>query len=145
MDVTTIIRIVACVVFLGVITVGILYLASLSGLLAKCSPAARTMQPGMVWLMLIPFFNLIWSFIVVNAISDSLAKEFGLRSLPLPEPMPGKPVGIAMAVCGACSIIPFVNFLAAPAHLVLWIMYWVKMSGYSHCLDQVATGIGAQA
>jgi hypothetical protein len=141
-DVTTIIRIVAGIVFLGVLAIGIAYIAFLSGLLAKCSPAARTMQPGMVWLMLVPLFNLIWSFIVVNALSESLAKEFGLRKLPLLEPKPGKPVGIAMAVSGACSIIPLVNLLAMPAHLILWIMYWVKMAGYSRCLEQVATGIG---
>ena len=143
MEATTIIRIFAGIAFLGVLAIGIVYLAFLSGVLAKCSPSVRTMEPGMVWLMLIPLFNLIWSFIVVNALSDSLAKEFALRNLPLLEPKPGKPIGVAMAVCGACSIIPLVNLLAMPAHFVLWIMYWVKMAGYSRCLEQVAPGIGA--
>ena len=95
------------------------------------------MQPGMVWLLLIPFVGIIWIFLVVSALADSLANEFRLRSIPSDDPKPGKSVGIAMAVCGACSIIPFVNFLAIPVHLVLWIIYWVKMAGFSQKLDRI--------
>jgi hypothetical protein len=135
MDTVTVIRIVAGILALGVLAIGIVYLSFLAGVLGKCSPSSRTMQPGMVWLSLIPFFNLVWAFIVVTAIGDSLGNEFRLRNIPVDDPKPGKSIGIAVAVCGACCIIPFVNILAIPAKLILWIVYWVKIAGYSRQLE----------
>jgi len=32
------------------------------------------------------------------------------------------------------------NLLALPVHLVLLILYWVKISGFSRVLDQTAMG-----
>jgi len=137
MDTTTIIRIVAGCLFLGLLAIGIVYIAFLSGVLRKCSPASRTMEPGMVWLLLVPLLNVIWNFLVVTALARSLGNEFRLRNIPTDNPEPGKSIGIAMCVCGACSIIPIVNIIAALPNLILWIMYWVKMAEYARCLDQV--------
>ena len=138
MDSTILVRVFAGLFSLLVLFgVGILFLVTLNGALKKCSPAARTMQPGMVWLLLIPVFSLVWSFLVVTAVARSLANEFRSRNLPLDEAEPGKSIGIAMSVCQLCSIIPFVNFIAAPASLILWIVYWIKISGYSKQLDQI--------
>lgn len=135
MDNVMIIRIVAGFMFLGVLAVGIVYIAYLSSVLSKCSPPSRTMEPGMVWLLLIPLFNIIWGFLVVLALAKSLANEFRLRNIPLDTPEPGKSVGLAMCICGAFGIIPFVNIATGLAGFVLWILYWVKIAGYSHMLD----------
>jgi hypothetical protein len=99
------------------------------------------MQPGMMWLLLIPLLNLIWNFLAVNAISDSLGNEFRLRGLRNVEPQPGKSIGMPMAICGACSLIPILGILASLAYLVLWIMYWIKVSSFSKMLDQAPTVI----
>lgn len=72
MDSTTIIRIVAGCLFLGLLAIGIVYIAFLSGVLRKCSPASRTMEPGMVWLLLVPLLNVVWNFLVVTALARSL-------------------------------------------------------------------------
>ena len=122
-----------CVVMLAI---AIFYILTLSKTLQKCSPSSRTMQPGMVWLLLVPLLNLIWNFLVVNAISDSLTNEFRLRGIQNFEPNPGKSIGMPMAICGACSIIPILGVLAALAYLGLWIVYWVKVSSLSKMLDQ---------
>ena len=139
MDSTTMIRIVAGIVIVFVIlaflVVAIFYIRSLSGALRKCSPASRTMQPGMTWLLLIPLFNYIWNFIVVFALSKSLANEFRARNIPCDSPEPGKNIGLAMCICGVCVIIPFVRYAASLAAFVLWIIYWVKISEFSHMLD----------
>jgi hypothetical protein len=139
MDSITIIRVVAGVLFLGVIAIGIVYIAFLSGVLSKCSPSSRTMQPGMVWLLLIPFVNIVWNFLVVSALARSLGNEFRLRNIQGTDPEPGKSLGLAMCVCGACGIIPILGVLAALAQVVLWIMYWVKIAEFSRRLDQVPT------
>ena len=137
MDSVTIIRIVAGCLFLCVLAIGIVYIAFLSGVLRKCNPSSRTMQPGMVWLLLVPLLNLVWTFLVVTALADSLGNEFRLRKLPTNDPKPGRSVGIAMAVCGACSVIPFLNLLAMPVNLVLWVIYWIKIAGFSRQLDML--------
>ena len=137
MDTVTVIRVVAGLVFIGMfVLVGVFFLLTLSRALQKCSLSSRTMEPGMVWLMLVPLVNLVWQFFVVLALSNSLGNEFRARGIVNVEREPGKAIGIGMCVCGACSIIPLLNLLALPAHLVLLIVYWVKIAGYSRMLDE---------
>ncbi|WP_109488798.1 hypothetical protein [Occallatibacter savannae] len=124
------------------IAVAIFYILTLSRALNKCHPASRTMEPGMVWLLLIPLFNLIWNFFVVQAMTKSLANEFRLRNIPNADPEPGKTIGLAMAICGACSIIPLVNMITGLVYIVLWIIYWIKIAGFSQILDQVPASAG---
>ena len=115
----------------------ILYLLTLHRTLARCAPANRTMEPGMVWLTLIPLFGLVWQFIVVLRMAESLAHEFRSRSLQV-EPKPGQDLGLAYCILSVCGIIPFVGILTALAGLVCWIMYWVKIAGYSGQLGAAA-------
>ena len=128
----------AVAVFLGVLLIpAIFYILTLSKALNKCSPATRTMQPGSLWLLLIPIFNLIWHFLVVSAMAQSLGNEFRARGVMNAEPEPGKSPGMAMCICGACGLIPILGILASLASLVLWIMYWVKIAEFSRQLDAV--------
>ncbi|MGA2908483.1 MAG: hypothetical protein ABSE36_12330 [Terracidiphilus sp.] len=137
MDTETSIRIVAGLLAIGVLFIpAIFYLLTLSRALEKCSPASRTMQPGMVWLMLIPFFGLIWNFFIVLALSNSLGREFPARGVTQLDPEPGKSIGLPMCVCMACGIIPLLGVIASLIALVLWVVYWVKIAGFSRLLDQ---------
>ena len=145
MDQTTIIRIVSGLLFLCVIAVGIAWIAYLYTVLNKCSPQSRKMQPGLVWLLLIPLFNVIWNFIVVNALADTLANEFRLKSIPVENPKPGRSLGLAWAICGACMIIPIVNLIVMLPNFILWVIYWVKIAGYSRLLDRPAPSAVATA
>jgi len=97
------------------------------------------MQPGMVWLLLIPLFNLIWIFFVATGIGKSLGAEFRRRGITNQEPYPAQSIRIALGICQCCGIIPFVNILAGIAGLVLWIVYWVKVAEFSRLLDQTQT------
>src|SRR5579872_6112282 len=89
----------------------IFYILTLQGALQKCSEASRTMQPGMVWLLLVPLFNLIWHFFVVTAMASSLGSEFKRRGMLAPETEPGKSIGLAMCICGVCGVIPLLNLI----------------------------------
>lgn len=127
--------IVLGVIFCGIFLIpAIFYLLTLQKALARCSPASRTMEPGMVWLCLVPFFSLIWNFFVVMALGKSLANEYVRRGIPRPEELPGQPIGLAMSICLACGIIPVLGLLASLAALVLWIIYWIKIANYSTML-----------
>ena len=122
--------------FSGLILVpAIFYLITLQNALTKCAPGARTMDPGMVWLLLVPIFHLIWSFFVVMALAKSLGNEFRRRGIPSPDPLPGQSIGMAMCICGCCSVVPLLNLLAGPAAFILWVIYWVKIAEFSRVLD----------
>lgn len=136
-DNVTIIRIVAGLLFLVVLLVpAVFFLLTLSRALSKCSPASRTMEPGMVWLWFIPLFNLVWQFLVVLAIARSVGNEFRARGIPYSDPEPGKTIGLAMCICGCCGIIPLLGIITSLVSLVLWIVYWIKVAEFSRMLDQ---------
>lgn len=65
------------------------YVAALQRILERCAVESRTLRPALVWLMLIPLFNLAWHFVIVSNISHSLHNEFVPRNMPHAEPEPG--------------------------------------------------------
>jgi hypothetical protein len=118
------------IVFLVALVPTVLFFLTLQRALARCAPTARTMSPGQVWFGVIPVFNLVWPFYMVNAISTSLHNEFVRRGI-VEEPAPAKTIGMAFATLGLLSIIPLLNILTALPTLVCWIVYWVKIAGFS--------------
>jgi hypothetical protein len=122
---------VCVIVFCICLIPGILFLLSLQRALSRCAPQNREMDPGMVWLMLIPLFSLVWQFILVSRVSGALSREFRGRGVSIDDPEAGRQVGIAMCILNLCSIIPYLGILASIGSLVCLILYWVKISGYS--------------
>jgi hypothetical protein len=108
----------------------IFYLLTLQKALNRCSPECRAMNPGMVWLMFIPLFNIVWHFFIVTNMAKSLSCEFQKRGI-AEEPKPGQPIGMIMCILACCGIIPFLGILCSLGCFVCWIIYWVKIAGYS--------------
>ena len=66
-------------VLVGLLVVGLWRIMDAAN---AAAPAHRTMEPGMIWLLLIPFFQVYWNFRALPAVSDSLAatmREKGLK------------------------------------------------------------------
>ena len=61
----------------------IFYLLTLQKALSRCSPESRAMDPGSVWLQVVPFLNLVWHFFIVINVAKSLHAEFARRGLHL--------------------------------------------------------------
>lgn len=101
-------------------------------------PNHRTMEPGQVWLMLIPFFNLYWAFKVFPGLSDSFKSYFDSVGNATVGDC-GRQVGLWYAICAACSLIPCVNYIAGPASLILLIMFLVKASELKGKMGTAAT------
>ena len=114
----------------------LLYLQTLQNALKKCAPASRTMKPGQVWLTAIPVFGLLWHFVVVMNIANSLKNEFARLGIPCPESTPGQNIGLAACVCNCSIFIPFLGGLAAIVGIVLWIFYWKRIADYSRDLEE---------
>ncbi|MCH2133443.1 MAG: hypothetical protein MK116_06815 [Phycisphaerales bacterium] len=64
---------VFCGVFVVMVAVTILLVWLIYDSAKAASPSHRTMEPGLVWLLLIPVFNAFWNFKALPAVSGSLA------------------------------------------------------------------------
>ena len=110
----------------------VFFLINLQKTLASISPENRKVEPGSVWLMFIPLFNLVWQFILVDRISDSIAAECNRLNIPLEERRPTYNIGLAYCILSiAGGFIPVVGFLAA---IVCFIIYWVKTAAYRNLI-----------
>jgi hypothetical protein len=116
-----------------IVTPVILYVLTLQRTLRRCSPENRAVRAGLVWLMLVPLFNVFWHFIVVSNLAKSVGAEFRKRGVQ-EEAKPGLKVGLAMCVLGCCWFIPFVNIPASLGALVCWILYWWRIADCCHRL-----------
>lgn len=78
----------------------------------------RSMSPGEVWLQLIPVFNLVWQFVVVRRIADSIRKELNSNTTFSFEEnqdhtmyeggeRPTYQIGIAYCILITLSVIPY--------------------------------------
>ena len=110
----------------------IFYILTLQRTLETISPENRKMNPGQVWLILIPFFNLVYNFIMVASIADSIEAECAKLNIPVTENRPTYNIGIAYSVLAVIGgFIPVIGSIAA---LVCWIGYWVKVAHYKRLL-----------
>lgn len=85
----------------------------------------QKMSPGLVWLLLIPLFNMVWLFFVVINTSGSFKSYFDAQERSDVGDC-GKGIGLAWAICAVASIIPMIGILIGLASLVLMIIYLVK-------------------
>jgi len=128
--------------FLGLIIVGIFFLIEQQNILKAIQPENRLMRPGEVWLQLIPLFGLVWQFIVVIRISESIQREFaswqndniiGLPDAQVAHVLNTRPtydIGLAVCILNCCWWIPILGNLAAIAGVICWIIYWTKLVEY---------------
>lgn len=104
-------------------------LAVVSFLVYECYQAVpephRSLRPARVWLLLIPVLNVAWNFRVFPGLSKSYKSYF--------DSVGDATVGdcgkqIALWFCAAMvgAFLPFLGRVAAPASLLLLIIYLVK-------------------
>ncbi len=139
------------VALIGTVALQVFFLLSMQKALNRCSPANRTLEPGMVWLQLIPVFGIVWSFFVVLRTSGSLDAEIRSRNITGIERSPGRGAGLASCILSAwvslVGWIPYVglflSFLPGLAGMVCWIVYWVRISRVAHGLDMSPVPVAA--
>ena len=115
------------------ITIMVFYLKNLSDLLKQISPSNRQVEPNNVWLMFIPFFNLVYPFILYPKVCDSTKAEYMSRGL-TSEGDFSKGIGITIPILGLVSMIPVIGGIASLGNLILFIVFWVKTAGYKNKL-----------
>jgi hypothetical protein len=126
------------------LAIGISYLLTLQTALSRVAPRNRLMEPGMVWLSLIPCFNIVWAFFIASRVPGSLRNEFMDRGRDDGGDY-GQSMAMTVAVLNVVSFpislagqVPqmktaasLINGFLSLMSLVLFIMFWVKIYGYS--------------
>jgi hypothetical protein len=112
-----------------VILVPILINIAVCLILQKCferiPPQFRQQQPGMVWLLLIPCFSLVWNFFVYPKLSQSFKAYFAsVNRTDVGDCQ--ESIGLAYSICAACCIVPYLGCLSGIAALVLLIIFLIK-------------------
>jgi hypothetical protein len=130
--------VVAVIVVVAGLAINLMFLTTLKRLLEQCAPHNRLMEPGQVYLNLIPCFGAIWMFFTVSRVGQSLRNEFDERGNDLPGDY-GQQLGITFAGLTLAWIIPYVGILFGLAGVICWIVYWVKMAEYNRHLSEEAS------
>ena len=126
---------IGLVLFAAVVAAAILVLVRSMQALQEVRKRNRTMEPGMVWLTLIPFFGIVWIFMVVTKTADALADEFDDRRLRSKGDF-GKSAGMTYATLSAVNAaigflslcVPFVGCVNLVLGIVQ-IVFGVKYAG----------------
>jgi hypothetical protein len=141
------------ILLLVFVVIAVLFLLTQQNTLKAVKPENRLMQPGLVWLQLIPLFGQIWQFWVVIRIAGSIRKEIEFQEgdsiLGSSDPrvverlskLPTQAVGIVYCISStiglgmnwfltvtpdsSLSLIIPVIFLGG---IVCWIIYWVRLA-----------------
>lgn len=118
-------------IILGILLVPfVLFLLTLQNTLKAIAPQNRRLEPELVWLMFIPFFNLVWQFIVVIRIADSIKADLESRQIHTYD-KPTLGIGLAHCILLVCFWFPF----AGIAGLICTIVYWVKVYDYKKMFE----------
>jgi len=129
--------VIGAIVGLGIaVVIGVFYCLTLQNALKAVSPVNRKMEPGQVWLLLIPFFGLIWHFFVVSRVSESIGDEYKSRGVP-EDPKPAYGLGLAFCITSCCTWIPVLGGIASIGGLICFIIYWVKINDHKNKLMQL--------
>ncbi len=76
----------------------IFFLRSLQNILKIISPENRRMSPSTVWLILIPVFGVLWQFMVVSKIADSIKAEYTRFNILVNESRPTYTIGLVYCI-----------------------------------------------
>ncbi|HTV47557.1 MAG TPA: hypothetical protein VMG59_03845 [Phycisphaerae bacterium] len=71
----------------------------------------RTQEPGLVWLLLIPVFNLIWNFFTFPALANGYKNYFKSVGRSNVDDC-GYGIGLTYCICACCSVFYYLAFLS---------------------------------
>lgn len=128
-----------CFLFVVGFVVFVAFLSAVVRVLSLVEPANRRIEPGQVWLNLIPGFNLVWMVVTVERVGESIRNEFVSRGRHKKTEAYGKTSGLAWLMLTGIGL-PF-GIAESPCvsafwviALIYWIAYWVQLSGYARRL-----------
>ncbi|MDB5312800.1 MAG: hypothetical protein JWO38_7002 [Gemmataceae bacterium] len=127
------------------------FLSAVARVLRRVDPENRRMEPGGVWLNLIPVFNLVWAAVTVERVAESIRNEYLSRGMDGPREGYGRPAGLTVVVlltvgsflelvstAGRAAAVLFPLVLVYLIAFIYWIVYWVQLNRYTRELKSGA-------
>lgn len=124
--------------FVLAFTLGVSFLVALARALRRVGPENRRMEPGQVWLNLIPVFNLVWATVTVERVAESLRDEFRERGLDGPDERYGRRAGLTVLALIASGLLIYPAIITYPLAFCFWVVYWRQINGYERRLKSGA-------
>jgi hypothetical protein len=125
--------------FFVTILVQTFYLLTLYRTILSIRPEFRKVTPAQAWLGFIPIFHLIWPFIINNRVALSIREDLDDRNLHDYSDY-GKSIGTIYPALRFGGIVPFLGAICGIIYLILFIIWWAKLSQSRHKL--LAAGEG---
>lgn len=124
--------------FLGFLILLIVVCWQLRSSLIKIKAENRCIHPEQVWLLLLPFFNIYWNFVVARKFSDSLNNEFFDKKVAVEENPAFKNGNIfAWSFLALNFPLPgFVFFIIFILCSISLLLYSLKIREYNRLLEQ---------
>jgi len=132
------------IIALSSLVAAIFYLLTLQRTLEIISPVNRRMDPNQVWMILIPGYGMVFQFMMLGKLSDSIKAEQMTKGIRCAEVRPAYQIGLLMCIANCAAVIPYLGILAMLGAIPLWIMYWLKIVEYKKQLEQGYGGYGYQ-
>jgi len=126
------------ILLLIVVVVQLLYLMTLNRTLQAVRPEFRQIEPGQAWLGFIPVFQLIWPFIINPKVAASVKADLEDRGIEV-QGEAGKQLGSIYPGLRFGAYIPVIGLLFNIGYLVVFIIWWVKLSQSKQLLQQSGT------
>jgi hypothetical protein len=89
----------------GALTLYLVYVITLHQAISAVTLENRSMRPRLIWLLLVPGFNLVWLIVVVFFLANSLKSEFRKRDLRPFDSSFGKDFGVTLLSCTVVALI----------------------------------------
>lgn len=118
-----------CGFFLLLIAIHVAILYYVYTCVQRIPPQFRQIEPGMVFLLIIPFFNIVWNFFVYPKIADSFKAYFNSVGRADVGDC-GKTLALVYCILVCFCIIPYLNLCIGIAVLVIFIILLVKFGTY---------------
>ena len=113
---------VLCLIFLPSILISWM----LSTAVARVPAGLRRISPPAVWLLVVPFFNLAWNFVVFRQVPRSLRDYFTERGGEGPGDC-GEGLGLAYSILSCFILVPKIGPVAWVAAFVLVVLFIIKV------------------
>lgn len=89
-------------------------------------PQHQKIQPGLVWLIMVPCLNVFWNFYVFTQVPASYQSYFGSTGEPYDTSLGA--LGIAYSVLALFGVIPYLGACLGLVALVVLIIFLVKLT-----------------
>ena len=124
-----------CIGFVVVFCAFVSFLAAVSRAVSRVTPENRRIEPGQVWLNLIPGFGLVWLPITVDRVADSLKAEYIDRGLHDRRASYGRTTGLTALTLGLVTVLLAgagtpLGVVCVFGTLAAGVSYWAQVSGY---------------